>query len=450
MSARPGNWALLECHGGDPLPGDPHEVATQASHYRHLAEEIRAQVARLRQLASGTNELVGRFAPELRTNAEDLAEHLGQTQDRFDTVAEQLGRWQPELDHGRTVTGSLLSRAEDAHHQVSSNRPSSTPVDPTDAAAVAAEHARSARLTEATSQLHALATQCRTLLSEVNRVGDDVARKIDDASHDKLKDSWWDSHVRKLVHDHADFLTFVADVLTWVATALVFAVLFLSNPAGWIALVAIGLTLGALLIHTALAANGDGSWVDVGLDAFALVTMGGGKLLTSGAKTALAAREGLAAFSDSTSGARQAFASASGLLDKAGVWLTRSNAVTRNLRGAAAGLSRFNAVRTAELTGRPSLLSWLSFGEKEGALLHGAILDALDRYGPGLLLNSARAMSNGARVAFESGFAVDVARKVLNPAFPRFWSDGTPIKPVVPAWERWVEEHTVHGAPVFR
>jgi hypothetical protein len=130
--------------------------------------------------------------------------------------------------------------------------------------------------------------------------------------------------------------------------------------------------------------------------------------------------------------------------------LTRSNAVSRNLRGVAAGLSKFNAVRTAELTGRPSLLSWLSFGEKEGALLHGAILDALDRYGPGFLLNSARAMSSGARVAFQSGFWVDAAGKSLNPALPGLRPDGKPIKPAVPAWDRWVEEHTVHGAPVFR
>lgn len=449
MSARPGNWELLDCHG-DPLPGDPQEVASEASHYRDLAEEIRTQVARLRQLASGTNELVGRFAPELRKGAEDLADHLGQAQGRFDTVAEQLGRWQPELEHGRIETGSLLSRATDAHHEVSSNQPPSTPVDPTDSAAVAADHARSARLDQATSDLNRLVHQCRTLLDEVNRVGDDVARRIDDASHDKLKDSWWDSHVRKVIHDHADFLKLVADVLTYVATAIVIAVLLLSNPAGWLVLAAMALTAGAMLIHGALAANGDGSWVDVGLDAFALVTMGGGKLLTTGARTALAAREGLATWARTTTAARNALAEQSGLFGKAGVWLTRSNVVARNLRGATAGASRFHEVLTEELTGRPSMLSWLSFGEKEGALLHQSILASLEKYGPGLLLNSARAMSNGARVAFQSGFWVDVAGKSLNPAFPNPRNHWEPVKPGVPAWDRWVEEHTVHGAPVFR
>jgi hypothetical protein len=449
MSARPGNWQLLHQHG-DPLPGDPQEVASEASHYRDLADEIRAQVARLRQLGSGSNELVGSFAPELRKSAEELAEHLGQAQGRFDTVAEQLDRWHPELEHGRIETGSLLRRAEDAQHEASMNKAPATPVDPTDQVAVAADRARSARLDQATSDLSRLVHQCQTLLDEVNRVGDDVARRIDDASHDTLKDSWWDSHVRKVIHDHADFLKFVADVLTWVATGLVIAVLLLSNPAGWIALAALALTAGAMVIHTALAANGDGSWVDVAADAFALATFGAGKLLTSGARTALAAREGLGAFSKASAAARQAFAESSGLLGKAGAWVTRGNVVARNLRGATAGLSRYRQVMTEELTGQPSLLSWLSFGEKEGALLHRSIMTSLEEYGPGLLLNSARAMSNGARAAFQAGTAVDVAGKVINPAFPRFWSDHSPFLPGVPAADQWLQEHTVHGAPVFR
>lgn len=449
MSARPGNWELLH-QDGDPLPGDPQEVAAEAAHYRDLAEEIRGQVARLRELASGTNELVGQFAPELRGSAEELAEHLGQAQGRFDTVAEQLDRWHPELHHGRIETGSLLRRAEDAQHAAASNKAPTTPVDPADPTAVAADRARDARLDQATTALTGLVRECRTLLDEVNRVGDDVARRIEEASSDELEDSWWDSNVRSFIHEHADFLKLIADVLTWAATILVVAVLLLSNPAGWIALTAMALTAGAMVIHTVLAANGDGSWVDVAADAFGLLTFGAGKLLTAGARTALAAREGLATASRVSSAARQAFAGASGLLGKAGAWLTRSNVVARNVRGAAAGLARFRAARAAELTGEVPLGSWLSFGEKEGALLNQAIRTAADKYGPGILLNSALAMSNGARATFLAGSAVDGAGKIVNPSFPNVWGDGTPVLPGVPAVDQWLQEHTVHGVPVFR
>ncbi|RBY91455.1 hypothetical protein DQ244_08965 [Blastococcus sp. TBT05-19] len=449
MSARPGNWGLLEL-GRDPLPGDPDEVATEAAHYRDLAQEIRSQVARLRELASGTNELVGRFAPEVRESAEELATHLGQAQGRFDTVAAQLDRWHPELEHGRIETGSLLRRAEDAKHEAAVNEPSGTPVDPTDPAAVAADQARSSRLQQATSELNALVSQCRTLLDDVNGVGDDVARTIEDASSDSLEDSWWDRNVRSFIHEHADFLKLIADVLTWVATGLAIAVLLLSNPAGWIALAAIAFTAGAMVIHTALAANGDGSWADVGMDAFALVTFGAGRLLTSGAKTALAAREGMAAFSAASRTARQAFASASGVFGKAGAWLTRSNLVARNLRGAGAALSRFQQVRGQNLVGDVPVLSWLSFGEKQGALLHQAIQTSVRQHGPGVLLNGALAMSNGARAAFLAGTTADVAGKIVNPSFPGIRPDGAPLLPGVPVVDQWLQEHTVHGAPVFR
>ncbi|WP_209313684.1 hypothetical protein [Blastococcus sp. TF02A-35] len=449
MSARPGDWGLLDLDR-DPLPGDPDQVAAEAAHYRDLADEIRSQVARLRDLAAGTNELVGQFAPEIRDSAEELAAHLSQAQGRFDTVAEQLDRWHPELEYGRVETGSLLRRAEDAKHEAAVNEAPTTPVDRADPAAVAADQARDTRLRQATSELATLVARCQTLLEEVNGVGDDVARRIQDASEDQLEDSWWDRNVRSFIHEHADFLKLIADVLTWAATGLAIAVLLLSNPAGWIALAAIALTAGAMVIHTALAANGDGSWVDVGMDAFALLTFGAGRLLTSGARTALAAREGMAAFRATSTAARQAFASASGFFGRAGAWLTRSNVVARNLRGAGAGLSRFQQVRNQVLTGDVPLLSWLSFGEKQGALLHQAIQTSVAQHGSGLLLNSALWMSNGARTAFLAGTTSDIAGKVVNPAFPGLGPDGGPVLPGIPAVDQWLQEHTVHGVPVFR
>lgn len=69
----------------------------------------------------------------------------------------------------------------------------------------------------------------------------------------------------------------------------------------------------ALILHFDLAANDDGSWTDVALDAFALVTLGAVKLLSSGAKTMLAIREGSAGFAETSTAARTAFAQANGV-----------------------------------------------------------------------------------------------------------------------------------------
>lgn len=448
MGGRPGEWHLLGV-GSDPLPGDVYEVATEVTHYEMTASAIREQVSRLRQMASGTNELVGDFAPELRESAERLAEHLDRAQGRFDTVAAELGRWQPVLDNGQVETGSLLRQAVEAQSQVDSHRAPGTPVDPSDHAAVEADRSRSRALDSAQGDLTRIQSRFRALMDEIDRTAADVARRIDDASHDKLKDSWWDSHVRTFIHDHASFLKLIADVLTWVATSLVVAVLLLSNPAGWMVLAAMALTAAAMVIHTALAANGDGSWMDVAIDAFAVLTMGAGAALSSTARTALAAREGMAAWKGASTMARSALADSSGLA-KGVTWLTRSNVVARNLRGATAGLREFGAVLNGELTGTASWLSRLSFGDKEGALLNQAIRGAQSRLGNGVLLGTARFLSEGARVTFLSGSAVDVTAKIPNSAAPNPFDDWKPIKPAVPAWDSWLEEHTVHGASVFR
>ena len=50
------------------------------------------------------------------------------------------------------------------------------------------------------------------------------------------------------------------------------------------------------------------------------------------------------------------------------------------------------------------------------------------------------------RPVFLSGVGVDVVAKTLNPAFPQFWGDGSPLKPAITEWSHWAEEHTVpHG-----
>ncbi|GAA4124717.1 hypothetical protein GCM10022215_32600 [Nocardioides fonticola] len=448
MAGRAGEWHLLGVDG-DPLPGDVYEVSSEVTHYEQTASSIRAQVARLRQMASGTNELVGEFAPELRESAEKLADHLEQAEGRFDTVAEQLGRWRPVLDHGQVETGSLLRQAVEAQHQVETHQAPSTPVDPTDEQAASADRTRADRLREAQGELSRIVSRFRALMDDIDRTAEDVARRIDAASHDKLKDSWWDAHVRKFIHDHASFLKLIADVLTWVATALVIAVVLLSNPAGWMVLAAMALTAAAMVIHTVLAANGDGSWMDVAIDAFAVLTMGAGALFSSTARVALATREGMAAWKGASATARAALSESSGLA-KGVAWLTRSNVVARNLRGAVAGLGRFDQVLNQELPGTASWLSRVTFGDKEGALLNQAIRGAQSRLGNGFLLGTARTLSEGARVTFVSGSVVDVTAKGLNSAFPNPLNDWKPLKPAVPAWDSWLEEHTVHGRAVFR
>lgn len=445
MSARSGEWHLLGVDS-DPLPGDPLLVTTEVTHYTDTAAAIRDQVTRLKTMAEGNNELVGKYAPELEKSADELGEKLEQAQGRFDTVAEQLKIWQPVLDDGRTQTMTYLNQAEDAQAAADAHKEPETPVDPTDTAAVDAENLRSDRLDTATGELDAVKRRFDGYMSQVSSTAKSVADAIDDASHDELKNHRFDG-MRKWVHDHADLLKFIADVLTFIATILIVAVLLLSNPAGWLIIVAMVATALAMVIHTTLAAQGDGSWVDVGLDAFALLTLGGGgtaSLLARGARSTRLALagfgEGSAAFSRATAAARTAFSEA-GLLSKAGVWLSESNPIARTLTGASEYGRAFIETIGREVPDSVSALSRLSFGEKEAAALYKDISLLKSEYGSGFLLDSAHNLLNVQRGAFTSGAIVDVTGKIFNDSFQNptdFNWDG------VEPWVQWKEEHTVN------
>ena len=433
---RPGNWTLLGVDG-DPLPDDGSWVSTEATHYIQTATTIRDQVARLRRIGSGSNELVGQYAPALEDSANDLADHLDQSQGRFDTVASELRRWEPVLAHGYATSGSLLREAESHQGDIDANQPPHAPVDPTDEHAVAEDHRRATRLSDAHGALAGAVKRFHDLMHDVDSTASDVAKKIKDASHDQLKDSWWDKHVRKWIHDHAALLSMIADILTWIATAIIIAIVVFGT--GGLAL-AVLLTAGALLLHSVLALNGDGSWVDVAIDAFALLTMGSGKLLTEGARGAYAARMGIEGFSESTSAARAAFANAEGFISRASVWLTQSNPLVRTFSGVARGMGRFSEAMSAEFRGG-ALLEALTMGDKEAAGLYSAVNQAIDRLGPGALLGSSRAMLNTLRPVFVSSVTADFTMKALNNANLGVLQYGG-----LDSWVEWKEEHTVrHG-----
>ncbi len=450
MTARPGQWELLGVDS-DPLPGDPYDVTVEARHYNDTAEAIKEQVARLRNIEQGSNELVGKYAPELAKGAGELADDLDKATGRFDTVAAQLKRWSPVLDDGRAQTKTYLDQAVAQQSAINASQPPSSPVDPKDAAATTAEDKRKTAHGDATSALSGIVNRFNSYLDGVHRTADDVAHQINDAADDKLKNHRFDGF-RQWVHEHAEMLKFIADVLTFIATIVIVAVLLLSNPAGWLVLVAMSLTLGAMLIHTTLAAQGDGSWVDVGLDAFALLTMGGGAMAGALAKGARSARlamagfsEGSSAFARSTAAARAAFSEA-GTFSKIGVWFTKSNALVRTFDGASA-FSKAFANTMAREAPEAGWLARLSFGEKEAAGLYKDIGLMTGQYGPGFLLNSASNLFNVQRVMFMSGSVVDVTAKVVNPLFPEFWNeDGGYVKPPITDFSEWAEEHTVSSS----
>lgn len=291
MTARPGEWHLLD-HDADPVPGSSYEVATEGRHYSQVATTIAGQISRLRALAEPDAALVGHYAEGLRESCDELAGHLEQIEDRFRTTGSTLVAYAEDLEEARTKTGNALAEAEEAKRQLDANTPlepdpglADAPKPQQDAAREAAE-ARAGRYSQAEGALADAKASCRTAMSAFDERAEEVAKKIRDASDDDMKDSRWD-RFKDVVGQIAGVLDSIADVLGWIAVGLTIVALFI--PGLNLLVIAAALLLGSLMLHTLLAATGNGSWLDVAFDVLGLATLGIGTTAVAAARVGRAA-----------------------------------------------------------------------------------------------------------------------------------------------------------------
>lgn len=265
MSARPGKWELLG-YDSDPVTGDSYQVGVEGRHYTGVANTISDQIGRLKLLAEPDDRLKGSYAPELTGACSDLADHLGQIEGRFRTTGSQLSGFEDDVSTARTATGNALDDAETAvkGKELSELWPNKLGA-PED------------------GPLKDAWSAGRGAVSTFNDRAGEVADKIRGAADDDMKDSFWDKF-KDFVHSVAGVLDAIADILGYIAAALVIVSLFI--PGLNLITLAVIVGVAALAIHTLLAATGNGSWLDVALDVFALATMGAGGALGGLAKGA--------------------------------------------------------------------------------------------------------------------------------------------------------------------
>lgn len=305
MSARPGDWSLLQL-SGDPFPGDETVVSQQAGHYQNVADAISDQITNLRAISNGSAQ--GLYVDKLADDTKDLANDLSKVQNRFSTVASQLKVWQPVLAEGRSRSATLLREAETAHSTMAANKPPSTPL-PSDAKPeqVTAEQARSRNYSSAQADLNTYISQMQAEISHVRSVARSVAGKISDASDDDVKDSWWDRHVREWIMDHAHLIDIIVKVLEIAAIVIAVVALVLATggfgafaalgiAGAWVGTAATVAEIGGAIVSGAIllahlgekdAGVNDVSWGDIALDVVSLATFGAGKLLSRSLSTTL-------------------------------------------------------------------------------------------------------------------------------------------------------------------
>ena len=306
--ARPTDWTPLG-YDADPVPGDPETISREAAHLTRVEQQIADQVAALRTIAGSGDDgaLQGHYSEKIRSSASDLAGQLAKVEGRYREVSSALNQWVPDLEHAQSQSLTALNEAEAPYQKLNQAviLPSGPDLTAAQKQSIQDYHtsmdraqadldAAKARLTRAVGVRDQQAARC--------------ASAINNAIDDGVKDSWWD-HVKDWVDRNAGWLRTAANVLGWIATAL--AVLALLIPG--LNIVALAFLGAMLLIHTMLAAAGDGSWLDVGLDVLALATLGTGKLVTAMARETVTGVEDAIATAAGRAAARTALRDSSAL-----------------------------------------------------------------------------------------------------------------------------------------
>ncbi|MGH3831278.1 MAG: RHS repeat-associated core domain-containing protein [Pseudonocardiaceae bacterium] len=298
MSRRPTDWSPLA--GSDPVHGDPEQVERAAKSLTDVAEEITRQAANLRKLstAEGWDADAGRTFAD---SARDLAGQLDKARGRYATAGGALTRYAPELRHAQSLADGALAEAKQAQSTINANRPpAQPPAGPPTPDEATAQRRRQYDHDEGISALQAAQRKLTEATDHRDEHARRAARAISESiDNDGLKDSWWDKF-KNWVHEHADILKAIAKIAEMVATVLSTIALliswipvldFLSPVLLGLAALASGV---ALVCNLMLAMAGEGSWLNVAADLFAVVTFG------YGAKAGLALRAGEAAEGETT------------------------------------------------------------------------------------------------------------------------------------------------------
>ncbi|MDU0254379.1 hypothetical protein RVN83_14450 [Streptomyces sp. PU10] len=301
---RPANWHPLA--EKDPIPGDPEDIRAEVTRMKNLASTLRDQAAILRKAADG-DALQGKYADKIREDSGETEKHFRETAARYERVVGDLGKWANELEDFQERADGVLRAAKQADEEHAAE------VKKKEAEAKRDGDGKAPEESDPGSHLAPYHKKLNQIVSERDSRARHHAENIGRDISDIIKDSRWENF-KDWVHEHADTIKSVVEILSWAATIIgVIALLF--TPVGWLATVltvtTISLTALVGVGHTMLALSGDGNWADVAMDVFALATLGFGSVAMKGVKAAAATLK-----SASRAGRFQRYANLRKLLDK--------------------------------------------------------------------------------------------------------------------------------------
>ncbi|MFD5181803.1 hypothetical protein ACFWMQ_04030 [Streptomyces sp. NPDC058372] len=411
----------------DPVPGDPEAVRDEIKHLTNVREELDDQADRLKGIRDD-DELRGKYATTLKEEAEVLEGQLRDVADRYGRVVVPLGKWADELEGFQTEADTICKNAATRQEEIEAEDKA-----PTD---------------RESDPLRGYRTDLAKVLSDRDTQGNKRAREIREAiNNDGVEDSPWDDLIG-WVHENADWIKVVIDVIGWVATILAVVALFIPG----LNIAVLLLIAGIVVVGTRLllVASGDASWMDVAIDSFGLLTMGVGRVGLGMLRGASTAARSSARSARLVSGMR----THRGVMDELrnALATTQGGAFTRNgLRDAMNQVRRGILDDAADAAINPGPVSnatrLLHLGDEEVASLAANVarnVDALPQAVSSGTQAAARAGQGLAQAAAWGGLAVDLGDKSLgqSDAFAALHNavPALPDKPFLEPYNTWKGE----------
>ncbi|TFD85855.1 hypothetical protein E3T61_17170 [Cryobacterium lactosi] len=281
MSARHGNWHLLD-HSVDPVGGDPIRLTATIKYYREMAETITSEAAMLTRIGDGdSTELKGEAADALRSSSRKVAESLSVASGRYEAVRVALTAYAPELDLAIRDSGLALADADAAEASrissqalvdPSANRSESAP--PLTEKETLATDQRTVAIGDAQNAAADARVRLSKALTALQHAGETASKVITAAWDDGLTDT----RAYKIKQDFIKFLKMLVKVFMWIGVALAVLAFFIPGL-GALAIAGAAVAVVALAASTALAAMGEGSWLDVILAAVTVLLIGAGAIV---------------------------------------------------------------------------------------------------------------------------------------------------------------------------
>jgi predicted nucleic acid-binding Zn-ribbon protein len=270
-----------------PIPGDPSVIRWRASQYAQTADAILEAVSGLRTAIAETRNHRSDALDVLAENAGTVAHKLATLENRYRVASESLTDFAGDLESAQQQASPLVAENQDASAQLTYansrirqyEQQRLTTTDPNEMVELNQELIRlHSRANTQRSTLNSAQARFTSIVETLRQSGRDAASRLRTATDgDGLNDSILDN-INGWVQEHAEILKAIRQVLQVITTAL--SVLSFVFPVlAPFALAAGLLTAGLGLL---LAAAGEISWVDFGLDVLAVATLGVGAIASKG------------------------------------------------------------------------------------------------------------------------------------------------------------------------